>query len=48
MPGQERRLLTVRNWLSVTGADDGGLLAEWYGEGMATPLALSIPARRRD
>lgn len=43
LPGTNRRLLAARNYLTLTGRDDGGIDAEWQVEGMEGPLGLVIP-----
>lgn len=43
MPGLEKRLLRCRNWLSLTGDDQGDIRAAWHAEGMEAPLEWVIP-----
>lgn len=37
-----KRLLTNRNYLTLTGRDDGGLTAEWHAEGLEAPIRIEI------
>ncbi|MFV3076934.1 alkaline phosphatase D family protein [Niveispirillum fermenti] len=42
MPGTDRCLLAARNYLTLTGRDDGGIIAEWHAEGVDNPMVVPI------